>query len=355
MNGGMTSKERVLTVLNGQIPDRVPHFEWEINSPVVTALTNGGTYDDLVELLDIDAVVVGAEYHKESIGDNLILNEWGVTFAKGAVERSLPVDALAPIRSWQDFEKWSAPDPLTPSRFESAKRRIERFKDKRAIILYVRDVWSYPRDLMGYMELFIACLEQPDLVSAVVEKCIDHTLKVVERFVEMGVEVVFTGDDIADNRMTLISPELWEDLFMPHFRKLVEAFHSFGLYYWKHSDGNIMSIMDMLVDAGIDGIDPIDPLGNMDLALIKEKYGDSIAIKGNVDCVDVLVNGPKEAVIQAVKECIRIAGPGGGYVCSSSNTIHTGVKPILYKTMVEAIHTYGTYPLDMEKLNTSAD
>ena len=100
MNGGMTSRERVLTVLKGQIPDRVPHFEWEINSPVVTALTNGGTYDDLVELLDIDAVVVGAEYKKEIIGNNLILNEWGVTSAKGAVERPLPVDALAPIRSW---------------------------------------------------------------------------------------------------------------------------------------------------------------------------------------------------------------------------------------------------------------
>ncbi len=353
MNSEMTSRERVLAVLKGQIPDRVPHFEWEINSPVVTALTNGGTYEDLIELLDIDAVVVGAEYHKELIGNNLILNEWGVTSAKGAVERPLPVDALAPIRSWQDFEKWSAPDPLAPFRFETAKRRIKRFKGQRAIILYVRDVWSHPRDLMGYMELLIACLEQPDLVSAVVERCIDHTLIIIERFAELEAEVVFTGDDIADNHSTLISPKLWEALFMPHFRRLVKALHDFGFYYWKHSDGNIMPVLDMLVDAGIDGIDPIDPLGNMDLATIKETYGDNIAIKGNVDCVDVLVNGPKEAVIQAVKECISIAGPGGGYVCSSSNTIHSGVKPDLYKTMVEAIHTYGTYPLDMERLITS--
>ena len=54
MNSEMTSRERVLAVLKGQMPDRVPHFEWEINTPVVTALTNGGSYDDLIELTKID-------------------------------------------------------------------------------------------------------------------------------------------------------------------------------------------------------------------------------------------------------------------------------------------------------------
>jgi uroporphyrinogen decarboxylase len=88
----------------------------------------------------------------------------------------------------------------------------------------------------------------------------------------------------------------------------------------------------------------------MDLATVKEGWGDRVAIKGNVDCAYLLVDGPKEAVIETTKECIRIAGPGGGYACSTSNSIHSGVKPDLYLAMVDTIREYGRYPLDMDKL-----
>jgi uroporphyrinogen decarboxylase len=69
-----------------------------------------------------------------------------------------------------------------------------------------------------------------------------------------------------------------------------------------------------------------------------------------VDCADLLTNGVAEDVIASVKSCIRAAGPGGGYACSSSNSIHSGVKPELYITMLNAIREYGTYPLDMDRL-----
>jgi uroporphyrinogen decarboxylase len=209
---------------------------------------------------------------------------------------------------------------------------------------------------MGYAEMLTACVKQPDLVVAIVEKGVDHSIKIAEMAAELGADLAFSGDDIADSRTTLISPKMWEDLFAPHLRRLVNALHSFGLCHWKHSDGNIMPVIDSLVDAGIDGIDPIDPLGGMDLALVKQQYGDRVAIKGNVDCARLLVDGTEEAVVGAVKECIRIAGPGGGYVCSSSNSIHDGVNPKLYKAMVDAIHTYCVYPLDMDRLaSTSAN
>ncbi|MCK4794336.1 MAG: hypothetical protein KAV87_61985 [Desulfobacteraceae bacterium] len=346
----MMSRERVSTVVKRQIPDRVPHFEWSYSAIAIKTLTKGGTYDDLIELLDIDAVVCSPDYRREVIGDNLLRDEWGVVRSTGLEEYAMPVNNLAPIKSVEDFEKWKPPDPYAHYRFETLQHFIECFKGRRTVIIYVKDVWSHPRDLMGYMELCIACLKRPDLVNAIIERCVEHTIRVAELAAEMGAELVLTADDIADNRTTLISPELWNELFMPHFCKLVNAFHGFGLNYWKHSDGNIMPVMDSFVDAGIDGIDPIDPLGNMDLATVKQQYGDRIAIKGNVDCVDVLVNGPEDAVIEAVKEGIRIAGPSGGYVCSSSNSIHSGVKPELYRVMVEAIHKYGVYPLNMDIL-----
>ena len=192
----------------------------------------------------------------------------------------------------------------------------------------------------------VDCLQRPDLVSALIEKCINHSIRIVQAAASLGAEVVMTGDDLADNRTTLISPKVWERLFLPHFRRFVAAVHDAGLYYWKHTDGNIMPILDSLVDAGIDGIDPIDPLGGMDLATVKQRWGNRVAIKGNIDCVRLLSEGTPEEVAEAVKACIRTAGPGGGYVVSTSNTVHSGVQPALYRAMLRAVREYGRYPLD---------
>jgi uroporphyrinogen decarboxylase len=230
------------------------------------------------------------------------------------------------------------------------KEQVKRFKGEKAIFFRARDVWSNPRDLLGYAELFVKCKTEPELVEALVEKVINHSIALLPIAAELGAEVVITGDDIADNRRTMISPKMWEKIFLPHFRRWVKAIHENGLLYWKHTDGNIMEVMDSFIEAGVDGIDPIDPLAKMDLATVKSRWGDKIAIKGNVDCAYLLVDGPAEQVVEATKNCIRIAGPGGGYACSTSNSIHSGVKPDLYLAMLQTIREYGTYPLKMDKL-----
>ena len=339
----MNSTERVLAVIQKQIPDRVPHFEFGYASDVIASLTGGGTYEDLIDLLDIDAVICKPDYRKLMIGQKNIRDEWGVTRTTGFEEYAVPLDEYAPIKSWSDLEKWEPPDPRAVERFTSMKSCVQRFKGKRAIFVSVRDVWSHPRDLMGYENLMVACLQQPDLVQEVIQKCVKHTLQILEIAAELGVEFVVTSDDIADNRSTLISPKVWEKLFLPHFHRFVQSVHDLGLFFWKHTDGQIMAVLDGLVEAGIDGIDPIDPQAGMDLAKVKQFYGSRIAIKGNVNCASILVSGPKEAVVQEVKECIAKAGKNGGYVCSSSNSIHKGVQPELYKVMVDAIHQYGIY------------
>jgi uroporphyrinogen decarboxylase len=347
----LTSLERVMAVIQNIEPDRVPHFEFLIDDPVIKSITKGGNYGDLIELMDHDAAVAKVDYRNKKVGDNIYIDEWQITRGKGFMQAMVCLDDLAAIKNLADLKNWNPPDPFDEMRLDSFKQLVNRFKGKRAIFIQVRDVWSLPRDLLGYMELMVACISNPEIVTGIIEKGIDHNIKMVEQAAKLGAEFVITGDDIADNRSTLISPKMWAEIFEPYFQKLSDAFHAMGLYYWKHSDGNIMPVMDSLVACGIDGIDPIDPLGGMSLAVMKEKYGSKIAIKGNIDCANLLVNGTPEEVIDAVKECIRIAGPGGGYVCSSSNSIHSGVNPALYQTMVDAIQAYGKYPLDMELLD----
>jgi len=346
----LSSLDRVLAVLRHTEPDRVPHFEWVHDAGVITAMTKGGSYHDLIDQYDIDGVMVAPEYRKRRLGDGLFIDEWGAVRRIGQDNYAMPVDDQAPIKSAADLERWQAPDPADPFRYEKIQAVVDRFGGRRAIILQMRDVWSGPRDYMGYAQLFINLKECPELVEEVVRRCVDHYIGVIQRAAAIGVNIVFTGDDVADSRGALFSPQLWESLFIPHFRRLVEAIHDCGLYHWKHSDGNMYPLLDSIVGAGSDGIDPIDPMGGMELSVVKARYGARTAIKGNVDQVELLMYGPPEAVVEAVKKCIRDAGEGGGYVCSSSNSIHSGVDPELYKVMLDAIHHYGQYPLDHDLL-----
>ena len=239
-----TGRERVLAVLRGEEPDRVPTFEWDIDSGLLRQMTTDGTYEGFLDTYGLDAVICGPSYARRPAGDGRIIDEWGVTRAQGHEDYAMPVDALAPIANWSDLERWEPPDPYLPGRFERMRAQIARFKGRKAVLFRARDVWSSPRELLGYTQLLIDCLDRPQLVEALVIKCVDHSIAIVRIAAELGAEVVITGDDIADSRGPLVSPELWESLFLPHFRRLVRAAHECGLTYWKHTDGNITDLMD---------------------------------------------------------------------------------------------------------------
>jgi len=349
----MTSEERVLAVLHREVPDQVPHFEWVHNPPVIKRVTGGGTYLDFIEQLDIDGIAVGAAYRQEKLGPNLWLDEWGATRVVAEDGYPVVVEEGTFLKSQKDVDAWQPPDPDDSYRYGPLKAAVERFGGQRAIILRLRDVFSCARDYMGYEHVMISMLLEPELVSTVIEKCLNHYLRILERAVDIGVTCVVTGDDIANSRGPLFSPQTFETLMLPHYKHMVDAIHSYGLKHLKHSDGNMYPFLDVIADAGTDLIDPIDPMGGMELRVVKEKYGDRMAIKGNVDQVELLRLGPPDKVIEAVKTCIREAGVGGGYICSSSNSIHPGVDVDLYRVMIEAIRRYGKYPVDMDLLSAT--
>jgi uroporphyrinogen decarboxylase len=83
----------------------------------------------------------------------------------------------------------------------------------------------------------------------------------------------------------------------------------------------------------------------MYISEVKNKYGNRIALKGNVDCSDILTFGKVEQVVEETKKCIHDGAPGFGYILSSSNSIHSGVKPENYIAMLNTLKEYGKYPL----------
>jgi uroporphyrinogen decarboxylase len=145
-----------------------------------------------------------------------------------------------------------------------------------------------------------------------------------------------------------MSPQHFQTFVLPYLKKSIDTAHDLGVPYIKHTDGNILAILDMLIEAGSDAIDPIEPAAGMDIGEVKARYGDRIAVMGNVDCSFVLTQGTPQDVVEAVKETIAKASPGGGHILASSNSIHPTVKPQNYKVMVETARQFGNYPISAD-------
>jgi uroporphyrinogen decarboxylase len=343
----MTSVERVLRVLRRQEPDRIPHFEWIIDRRVRDAICPGSTMEEFTVRMGLDAILTAPDYRREQIGPNRFRNEWGTVVEYTTEEHGLPVEG--PIRSLNDLDRYRPPDPLAPGRFASLERLVGRYKGKLAIGVHLNDVLSVPRNLMGFENLMAAFGEQPELVRALVEMSVATNLTLAKEAVQRGADFVFTGDDYASTERPFISPRMFRELLHPQLRRVMIGFKELGLLVIKHTDGNILPILDMIVDSGIDALDPIDPLAGLDIGEMKRRFAGQLALKGNVDCAHTLTNGTEKQVVEETLSVIRKAGEGGGLILSSSNSIHSGVKPGNYLAMWNAIRMYGQYPLRLDR------
>jgi uroporphyrinogen decarboxylase len=190
-----------------------------------------------------------------------------------------------------------------------------------------------------------AAADEPELIRGLVELSVDINLEMAKEVAARGADFVFTGDDYASASAPFMSPAMFREFCFPGLKRVIGGFQALGLPVIKHTDGNILPLLDMILASGIDCLDPIDPMAGLDIGEFKRKYGDRIALKGNVNCAHTLALGTEKQVVEETKEVIRKAGEGGGLIVSSSNSIHSSVKPGNYLAMWNTIRMYGQYPL----------
>ncbi len=342
----MTSAERVMTAIRGEEPDRIPHFEWIIDKKVRHALCPGASTEEFTVRMGLDAMLTAPDFTTEQVAPNRFRNEWGIVVERGEEQHSSVVEAV--IQTMEDFKNYVPPDPHAPHRFESLKRIVERYKGVYAIGVHLNDVLSIPRNLMGFQELMMAFCLEPELVSGLVEMSVALNIELAGEAARLGADFVFTGDDYSSGQSTFMSPETFRALLFPGLKEVVAGFHDKGLPVIKHTDGNIMPIMDMIVEAGFDCLDPIDPLGGMEMAYMKQHHSKDFSLKGNVNCATTLVSGGVEDVVRETLDVIKAGAEGGGFILSSSNSIHSSVDPRNYLAMLSTVKAYGRYPIRLD-------
>ena len=150
-----------------------------------------------------------------------------------------------------------------------------------------------------------------------------------------GIDVLVVEDDIAGTKSLLIAPKHFMEFVNPYNRKLVNRAHELGLKVVRHSDGNLWSIMDTLIESGYDGLNPLEPQAGMDLKSQGCLLVLKICLLWQYDRKELLPAGTPDQVEAAVKHAIEVAAPGGGYILCDSNPLSSGES--ILKTALQCL------------------
>lgn len=223
---------------------------------------------------------------------------------------------------------------------------IEKFGDEIAIFGNA-DV-GIPFEKSWFSVFLKASITHPSLVERYLDAKLEETMLLLREQLDRGIFSVWGGVDWASTKDIMLTKDFFESIVKPRLVKIVSLCHEHDTVYAKHTDGDINKIIEsLIIDTGVDGLLAIEPNAGMDIYELKKEYGEKLTFLGNVDCSTTLVNGTRKEIRAEVKRLIKNIAPGGGYVMMSSNSIHSGVPPQNWRTMVEAAKEFGSYPIQL--------
>ncbi len=346
----MNSYERVMLALQRREPDRVPIAEFVISPKIIHALyPQARDQADFEELAELDSASCGPSFLRGELdASGGYTDEWGVYYRPTTEVLDHPI--RGPVESWEDLIRYTPPDPNAPHRLGRLPEIVARFKHKKAIFFHQRAAFMWAAYVNGLDNLLVNFLADPEFAHSLLDKVLKANIQLARNALRAGADVIMLGDDYAGNKGPMFSPSVFREFLAPRLKMMVDAVHEGGGRVIKHSDGNLWPILDQIIDTGIDAINPIEPVAGMDIGEVKSKYGHRVAVVGNIDCSHVLSEYSTERVEAAVIECFRKGSPGGGHILSSSNSIHSAVRPDNYAAMIAAAKKYGSYLLRLPAL-----
>ena len=389
----MNSKQRVQVAFAHREPDRVPIFELTIDNPTaqfVLGRANCCGFSGPVRgLVQNRALREGwiDEFHRRRLADDIELWE---TLDLDVYPTAAPVPKNPPVPEQLDDHTWRFTDSATGlwtvyrylpqsgmyDEVDSSLRQeglpaLTRLTAALEAAPSTLDDWDFsPVDTLvqtlGRIRFVMGCADveigstfcwahhfltglydAPDLIHRYLDARLQQTLLLLEETLRRGVDGIHGGYDWASARGPMFSPAHFAEFVFPRLRQITALCRQYNVPYIKHTDGNVNALLPGMIEAGVDGFQAIEPGAGMDIAQLKRDYGHCLTLIGNVDCAGVLVHGPAEAVRAQTRQVIRQAASGGGFLLSSSNSIHPDVKPEYYLAMLDTARHAGAYPINI--------
>jgi uroporphyrinogen decarboxylase len=364
----MTSKERVLTAINHEEPDKVPLDSWM--APEVA--------DELVKILNVDTSTdpfalgkrLGNDFfyravgfcegfstmydETKKIGDNLYQDDFGIQWSYKRQQHGGYCEMVRhPLAERQAYDSFKWPDPLVVSRagLEENRTLIARDGKEYGIIGAVacsmlEGAWY----LRGLGNLLMDIASEPDFVEDLLDHTMNHSLALSRELVRMGVDILWWGDDFSVESGPIMSPPLFRRMLTSRYARVFKELRSINprVKIAFHCDGKVEWALDDLVEAGVDILNPLQPDAN-DVAAVKKRFGKKLSFWGNVDTRHIMSAGTATQVVEEVKNVIRTLSPGGGHLLSSNHTIQATPRAVENTiAFYWAAHSFRSYPIRLQ-------
>jgi len=344
-------RERIMKSLHHQEGDRVPVWDSLNNGAVLDHFAPGERDLRVAAAKACRALGIDMIYR---VDDPRALPEQGTRTAQKGWETVVAGEttwvAERPFKTVEDLKKAEFPS------FSEEQLREEGVPGfVRAMEIYAPETllvpggwcgfhWAY--DYIGLALFSIAIYDAPWEIERIMGQFADNAHTKAKVFAEKRLApLYFIPDDVAYKGALLFSPSFLRKTLIPILRRVTQPLKEAGIKVIFHSDGYVTPLVDDLIEAGIAGLHPIEPLAGNDIGLLKRRYGDRLVLVGNVDSSQLLPFGTREEIREGVKACLRAASPGGGHFIGSSTQILPSTPLENVITFYDAIREFGGYPV----------
>lgn len=352
----MQARERVLMALNHQEPDRVP-INFRAGDAIIERLCKHyqKDYYELLEYFQVDFREIMPSYKGpvlKELADGTVLDIWGVGRKEAITPTSRDVYVnFCPLSEAEDVEavvnhSWPTADWYD---FSDIERQCNTF-DGYAISTPgihaegYHGVFHLLTYLFGMEKVMVDMMLNPEMVQAAIDRIMKFLLDYYEKMFQQAkgkIDFIFYKDDFGTQNSLLISRKLFLKFFAPTLKQLVELANRYNASIILHSCGSVIDLIPDFIDIGIKVLDPIQTSAkNMDIKVLKERFGDHITFHGAIDTQQVLPNSSPDEIREVVKNTVSILGKGGGYFFSPSHRIlqDTPIENII--AMYETVNNY---------------
>jgi uroporphyrinogen-III decarboxylase len=349
----MTPRERVLAGCAFKHPDRIPRWDsfWEY--PATWRARLGppeGLTDVMIWVPDETTFPTRARHIKQDNGWIYEVEGWGRTIRRRP--DAYFVETLAvPLPAGVDIDSVDFDSPHLEARYmrehrdqAGLEREIEEAKRRHCVFGKTGGPFLRSTFVRGEAQFLTDIAADPPLARAIADKMCDHLTAIgVEQIGRWSLQDtgICIYDDMAYNDGPFVSPASFEAVFLPAYRRMIKAYRAAGAkYVLLHSDGDIRLLLDMLVDAGVDGINPVERRAHMDMSDIRKRFP-RLILTGGMCNSDTLIRGPIARIEAEAREIIDL-GRGGGVIIGTHS-----ISPEVPLEHFEAYHrlclTYGDF------------
>jgi uroporphyrinogen decarboxylase len=307
----------------------------------------GGNTYELEQALSEDMLLTSVgwanSYYQEA---GNYTDEWGIgwrqceyitRYGKGSYTEM----ASHPLARDEALETYRPPDPNRPELYQDAARTLRAFKEEYWIVgVTVTTIFETAWALRGLEQLLTDFVFNPEIAERILEIPFQYHLTAAKKLVQMGVDMIWVGDDVGAQSGMLISPQCWRRFLKPRMATFISEIKALNpqLKVAYHSDGMISPIIPELIEIGVDVLNPIQP-ACMDPAQIKRQFGGKLCFWGSIDEQQTLPFGTPADVQHEILERLNTIGKNGGLILAPTHHVQLDT-PLenfwaLHKTIVE--------------------